>query len=143
MGFDLLKEIVGKTIVGYRYGEAPESGHSWNYAENKPEPGVSMAQWGYFKECGSFAVSDAASSRKKYYYIGEIAGEGGDDEICLRNVKRITYRDYLRLRKETKDVSNDYVNMLCDRKLRLINRGFDIGITEHDVEKMKAKYTKK
>lgn len=34
-----VSDLIGKTIVGYRYGEAPESGHSWNYAENKPEPG--------------------------------------------------------------------------------------------------------
>lgn len=137
-----VSDLIGKTIVGYRYGEAPESGHSWNYAENKPEPGVSMAQWGYFKECGSFAVSEAASNRKKCYYIGEIAGEGGDDEICLTNVKRISYKEYLKLRKETKEVSNDYINALCDRKLGLINRGFDIGMTEQDVEVMRASYTK-
>lgn len=137
-----VSDLIGKTIVGYRYGEAPESGHSWNYAENKPEPGVSMAQWGYFKECGSFAVSEAASNRKKYYYIGEIAGEGGDDEICLTNVKRISYKEYLKLRKETKEVSNDCINALCDRKLGLINRGFYIGMTEQDVEVMRAAYTK-
>lgn len=137
-----VSDLIGKMIVGYRYGEAPESGHSWNYAENKPESGVSMAQWGYFKECGSFAVSEAASNRKKYYYIGEIAGEGGDDEICLTNVKRISYKEYLKLRKETKEVNNDYINALCDRKLGLINRGFDIGMTEQDVEVMRAAYTK-
>lgn len=97
---------------------------------------------GLFKECGSFAVSEAASNRKKYYYIGEIAGEGGDDEICLTNVKRISYKEYLKLRKETKEVSNDYINALCDRKLGLINRGFDIGMTEQDVEVMRAAYTK-
>ncbi len=52
-------DLIGETIVGYRYGEAPESGYSWNYAENKPEPGVSMAQVGYFREYRSFAIADA------------------------------------------------------------------------------------
>ena len=136
-------DLIGKTIVGYRYGEAPESGHSWNYAENKPEPGVSMAQWGYFKECGSFAVSEAASNRKKYYYIGEIAGEGGDDEICLINARRISYRDYLRLRKETKEVSNEYVNALCDRWLNLLHHGWQICKTEEEIEVIRNKHLKK
>lgn len=137
-----IDNLIGETIVGYRYGEAPESGYSWNYAEGHREPGVSMAQVGYFKEYGSFAVSDAESSRRKYYYIGEIAGEGGDDEICLTNVRRISYKDYLRLKKETKQVSNDYVNALCDRKLRLIDRGFDICMTRDDIEAIRTKYVK-
>ena len=137
-----IENLIGKTIVGYRYGEAPESGYSWNYAENRYEPGVSMAQVGYFKECGSFATSEAESSRRKYYYIGEIAGEGGDDEICLTNVKRITYKEYLKLRTETKQVSNDYVNAICDRKLRLIDRGINICMSADEVESLRAKYTK-
>lgn len=105
-----IEDLIGCTIVGYRYGEAPSSGFSWNYAENRPEVGVSMAQVGYFKECGSFAASDAALERDKFYYIGEIAGEGSDNEICLSDVRQISLEDYLRLREETKHVSNNYVN---------------------------------
>lgn len=138
-----IEDIIGQTIVGYRYGEAPESGFSWNYAENRNEPGVSMAQVGYYREYNSFAISDAASNRKRYYYIGEIAGEGGDDEICLTNVRRISYKDYLRLRKESKQVSNDYVNAICDRSLRSIYRGYDIGRSEEEIEAMRSKYIKK
>lgn len=137
-----IEDIIGKTIVGYRFGKAPESGYSWNYAENCREAGVSMAAVGYAPECRSFATSDAKSSRRKFYYIGEIAGEGGDDEICLANVKRITYREYLTLRKETRHVSNDYINAICDRKLRLLGRGIDICMSEEDVENMRTKYTK-
>lgn len=137
-----IEDLIGQTIVGYRYGEAPESGYSWNYAEGRPEPGVSMAQVGYYKECASFAVSEADASRRKFYYIGKIAGEGGDDEICLSDVRRISYKDYLRLRNELKQVSNDYVNAVCDRKIRLINRGIDINMTEDDVESMRKNYIK-
>ncbi len=138
-----IEDLIGQTIVGYRYGEAPESGFSWNYAENRNEPGVSMAQVGYYREYNSFAISDAASNRKRYYYVGEIAGEGGDDEICLTNARRISYKDYLRLRKETKQVSNDYVNAICDRKLSWIYRGYDIGWSEEEIEAMRSKYIKK
>lgn len=138
-----IEDLIGQTIVGYRYGEAPESGFSWNYAENRNEPGVSMAQVGYYREYNSFAISDAASNRKRYYYIGEIAGEGGDDEICLTNVRRISYKDYLRLRKESKQVSNDYVNAICDRSLRSIYRGYDIGRSEAEIEAIRSKYIKK
>lgn len=136
-------DLIGKTIVGYRYGEAPQSGHSWNYTEDMPEPGVSMAQVGYYKEYSTFAVTGARASRKRVYYVGEIAGEGSDDEICLRNVRRISYREYLRLRIETKQVSNDYVNALCDRYVSLLNGGWHICKTYEQVEEMRRKYTKK
>lgn len=138
-----VKNLIGKKIVGYRYGEAPQSGHSWNYSEGVLEPGVSMAQVGYYKEYSSFAIADARASRKRFYYVGEIAGEGGDDEICLRNVRRISYREYLRLRIETKQVSNDYVNALCDRAVNMLNVGWHICRTYEQVEETRRKYTKK
>lgn len=138
-----IKELIGKTIVGYRYGKAPESGRSWNYLEDCFEPGVSMAQVGYYKEYCSFAISDAASRRKRFYYVGEIAGLGGDDEICLTNIRHISYKDYLRLRKETKQVSNDYVNAKCDSDVSLIKRGWSIGTTVEKIEATRAKYLKK
>lgn len=130
----------GKTIVGYRFGEAPECGRSWNYRENEWEPGVSMAQVGFDKEIGSFAVSDAGSNRKKYYYIGVISGTGGDDEICLSNVRRITRNEYLTLRKNMIEVSNQVVNDRINTSINLINRGFHIGRTIEQLEKEREQY---
>lgn len=134
-------EITGKTIVGYRYGEAPENGKSYNYREQCYECGVSMASVGYDKEIGSFAVSEACN-RKRYYYIGEICGTGGDDEICLENVKRISYKEYIEKRKELVETSNEIVNERCDRLLRLLWKGYSIGYTEEDIINERKKYLK-
>lgn len=131
----------GQTIVGYRYGEAPENGRSWNYRENQYEPGVSMAQVGFDKEIESFAVSDA-SNRKKFYYIGTICGQGGDDEICLSNVRRITRNEYLSLRKEMVEVSNQVVNDRIDSKINLINRGWIIGCSIEQLEAERNNFLK-
>lgn len=131
----------GLKIVGYRYGEAPETGRSWNYRENEFECGVSMASVGYDKEIGSFAVSDACS-RKRFYYIGTICGTGGDDEICLADVKRITYKEYLKLRKDMVEVSNKVVNDRINTKINLINSGWIIGRTIEQLEEERRKYTK-
>ena len=131
----------GQTIVGYRYGEAPENGRSWNYRENQYEPGVSMAQVGFDKEIESFAVSDA-SNRKKFYYIGTICGQGGDEEICLSNVRRITRNEYLSLRKEMVEVSNQVVNDRIDSKINLINRGWIIGRSIEQLEAERNNFLK-
>lgn len=130
---------IGMKIVGYRYGEAPENGRSWNYQSNEWECGVSMASVGYDKEIASFAVS-GASDRKKYYYIGTVCGTGGDDEICLENVSKISFREYQRMRKEMKDVSNIIVNDRYDRKVSLIERGFNLGKTIEEIENERSKY---
>lgn len=130
--------IIGKTMVGYRYGEAPESGCSRNYQTNSDEPGVSMAQVGYMCEYNSFAISEAAEHRRKVYYIGEVAGFGGDDEVCLTNVKRISYKEYITLRKQYKDNNNEYVNAIIADKTRLA----DLGYCGYDEEQIKAKYGK-
>ena len=132
-------DINGLTIVGFRFGEAPKSGRSWNYMNNTEECGVSMAQVGYDKEIGSFATSEA-SKRKRCYYIGEICGTGGDDEICLKNVTKITYREYCQKRKEMAEQSNLVVNYRYDRKLNLIERGFNICSTVDEIENERNKY---
>lgn len=134
-----MASVLGLKIVGYRFGSAPENGRSWNYNEKKWECGVSMASVGYDKEIGSFAVSGAAN-RKKYYYVGTICGYGGDDEICLENVTRISYKEYKSLRREMIDASNIVVNERYDRKLSLLNRGFNIGMSEIDIESERKKY---
>lgn len=126
----------GQTIVGYRYGEAPEGGRSWNYREKEWEPGVSMAQVGFDKEIGSFAVMGSAETRKKCYYAGTICGQtGGDGEICLSNVRRITRNEYLSLRKEMVAVSNQIVNDRIDRLIDLVNRGWNVG---HSIDELEA-----
>ena len=88
--------------VGYRYGKAPESGLSYNYAENRNEDGLSMASVAHTAECRSFATMEAKESRRKYFYEGEICGTGGDDEFLLTNIKQITGKEYRALKnKET------------------------------------------
>lgn len=132
--------IEGLRIVGYRYGKAPEGGRSYNYREHEYECGVSMASVGYDKEIGSFAVWDAADHRKKFYYVGTICGTGGDDEVCLADVQRITYNEYRRLRKEMKDTSNQIVNDRIDRSVRLVENGWHIGKTIEQLEEERARY---
>jgi len=80
--------------VGYRYGEAPESGQSYNSRENKYESGVSMASVFGFDESRGFATMDAASKRKIYYYEGEVIGFGGDDEFVMSNLSPISKAEY-------------------------------------------------
>lgn len=133
---------IGKIIVGYRYGEAPENGKSWNYRERCFEPGVSMACVGYDKEIGSFAVSEALK-RKKFYYIGKICGTGGDDEICLEDVVRISYKEYLKLRRVYIETSNQVVNDRIDTKIRLKDKGWDIPKTYEELEREREKYLRK
>lgn len=139
----MAKDIIGLKIVGYRYGEAPEGGRSWNYRERKFECGVSMACVGYDKEIGSFAVM-GASNRKKYYYLGTICGWGGDDEICLWDVKRLSYKEYLALKKQHVKESNAVVNYRIDRSISLINAGWNLGSkTIETLEAERKKYLKK
>lgn len=144
-----MENLIGLQIVGYRYGEAPENGKSYNYQTKEFEPGISMAQVGYYKEIGSFAISDAAENRKKYYYIGTISGFGGDDEICINNAKRLTYHEYLSLRKSQAMInsSNKIVNAIIDEKISFIKSGWDLGFgygkgVEH-FEEERNKYIKK
>lgn len=136
-------EIIGSKIVGYRYGEAPESGKSFNTRTRQYECGVSMAQVGYMEEVCSFAVS-GAYYRKKYYYEGTIVGFGGDDEICLGDVRRITYNEYRSLKSTYKEVSNAIVNYKCDLTLSLLRRGWTVyPNTEEGIEGMRNKMLKK
>lgn len=134
-----MNKLIGKKIVGYRYGEAPKCGKSYNHRERNYECGVSMACVGYYKEVGSFAVSDLLSA-KKYYYEGIICGEGGDDEICLSDVRLISYKEYLHLRKEYVDTSNQYINYIFDRKIRLIEMGYNVGMSVEDIENKRKEY---
>lgn len=100
-----------------------------------------MASVGYDKEIGSFAVAGAVN-RKKFYYVGTICGTGGDDEICLSDVRRITYNEYLMLRKGMIDISNKVVNDRINTRINLIKNGWLIGYTIEELENERAKYLK-
>lgn len=134
--------FVGQQIVGYRFGEAPESGYSYNTREGKTECGVSMAQVGFDKEISSFATD--AQSSKKYYYKGTIAGFGGDNEICLVDVVKITKAAYLKEREEQSmiNVSNEIVNYRADRLLSLKRAGWSIWQSVEGIEADRAKFLK-
>ena len=132
---------IGKKIVGYRYGKAPEGGRSWNSIDREWEPGVSMAQVGFDAEVASFAVS-GSEARGRFYYIGTICGQGGDDEICLSDVREITQAEYLSLREGMKEVSNQIVNDRINTKIELLNRGYCIGKTIEQLENERQKYLK-
>jgi hypothetical protein len=84
-------------VVGYRYGEAPESGRSYNTRESKQEDGVSMASVNNLKESRSFATMSAKENRKKFYYEGNVVGHGGDDEPLISNINPISYNLLLSL----------------------------------------------
>lgn len=116
-------DILGMPIVGYRYGEAPEGGRSYNYRDHEFEPGVSLAQWGQIPEIWSFAISDV-SHKKKRYYKGVIAGTGGDDEVCIKKHKEITYKEYLSLRKELYASSIAYLDYRISRLRYLVSAGY-------------------
>lgn len=134
--------FIGSKITGYRYGEAPECGKSFNTQSRQYECGVSMAQVGYMEEVCSFAVS-GAYNRKKYYYDGIIAGFGGDGEVCLNNVRRITYNEYRTLKKVYKEANNAIVNYKCDLKLSLLRRGWTVfPNTEKGIEELRNKELK-
>lgn len=128
------KDLIGKTIIGYRYGKAPEGGRSFNTLTRSYEAGVSMASVGYNAEVGSFAAM-ANEQEGKYYYIGEIAEEtGGDDEICLNNVRELTKEEYESLLPKYTAISNAVANAYYNRSANVASKGYDI-----DLESAKAK----
>ena len=134
-----LNNIIGLEIVGFRYGIAPENGYSYNTQEHEYECGVSMAQVGYDREINSFAID--AQTSKKYYYIGNVAGLGSDNEICLTNIRQITRNEYLNYRRKMIEASNAIVNYNADRKLRLAYKGYH-GYNEQEIENYRNKYIK-
>jgi hypothetical protein len=140
---DFDEDLLGKIVVGYRYGKAPESGYSWNYAENKSEPGISMAKIGHDDESNLFAVLNLKEKKvKKYYYLGEISGTGGDDEVVLTNLKEISQDDFIK--KQNEPMIIDTVNkIIAERgqgKLFLLKRGWNIGETKEGIiKKIKTK----
>lgn len=126
-------DIIGIKVVGYRYGKAPKCGRSYNYRGNHYEDGVSMAQVCYYKPVGSFA----ANGEKKYYYEGVVSGIGSDNEICLSSVKQISYNEYQKMKKSLITESNLITNFYADQKKRLLDKGFNIGMSYEGIENEK------
>lgn len=141
-----IDDIIGMPIVGYRYGEAPEDGYSYNHRDREYEPGVSLAQWGLIPEIWSFAISDV-SHLKKRYYKGVIAGTGGDDEICIIRHREISYREYLALRKELYASSIAYLNYRISRLRCLVRAGYSpadyMSKKADDFEELRSKIIKR
>lgn len=127
---ETIQSAKGRTMIGYRYGKAPASGYSYNHMSSRNECGVSMASIGHMDEVSSFAVDTARAGRKKYYYAGVIAGEGGDcDEICLADVEQITAREYRRMMQDAGiiEITNSIVNAMADRRADLLRGGWNLG----------------
>lgn len=63
-------------INAFRYGRAPESFISWNYAENRPENGLSVYT-------DKSVIRSEFTDRKKYNYTGLVSGKGSDGEVLI------------------------------------------------------------
>jgi len=74
--------------TGWRFGNIPENGRSYNYRDNQPEPGVSM-MWVRDAHGNEYATEDALSAAfisrrtKRVEYSGWLVGFGSDGEPCL------------------------------------------------------------
>lgn len=85
-GFDGKSELVW--AEGWRLGDIPESGKSYNYRDNHPEPGVSM-MWVKDEQGNEYHTEDALSAAfisrrdKRVEYSGWLVGFGSDGEPCL------------------------------------------------------------
>ena len=65
-----------KIIKAFRYGSAPESFLSWNYAKNTPENGLSVYT-------DRSIVRSEFLDRPKHEYTGLVSGIGGDGETLI------------------------------------------------------------
>ena len=75
------KDLSGAEIVsGIRYGKSPDSGISYNYASDRSENGLSLAQERGGKEIGSAMWF---ADRKAYEYRGVKVGIGSDGETII------------------------------------------------------------
>ena len=98
-----------------------------------------MASVGYQEEVGSFAI-DARNKEDRYYYIGTLNEDtGGDGEILLNNVKQISYKEYLSLRKQYVSTSNKIINSLANRRISVIDKGYNVGVTTEQVEQKRKR----
>jgi hypothetical protein len=122
-------DLSGRKIIGYRYGKAPEGGRSYNSMEHQYENGVSLATIYGKKEFNLFAAQ-ALKERgvKKYYYYGEFAGFGGDDEVLIKNIKQLSQQEYKKL-SEDEDIYESSLAVLVheyNRGRRLETRTYKV-----------------
>lgn len=105
---------IGCTVIGYRYGKAPEDNDgnyraSYNYRDEYHEPGISLARVLRAAPCQSLAALENAERCKKYYYRGVINGIGSDGEFCLdpATATESTYNEYRSFCATHHALSND------------------------------------
>lgn len=67
---------LSETVTAFRYGKAPETFLSYNYAENRPENGLSV----YTEKS---IVRSEFLDRDKFEYTGIVSGTGSDGEILI------------------------------------------------------------
>jgi N12 class adenine-specific DNA methylase len=82
--------------VGYRYGDIPHGGRSYNNREQKYENGVSLVGAAGLPPKNSFAISDLRDKKTDIQYLaGEVIKEtGGDDEFLMTNPEKISKETY-------------------------------------------------
>jgi len=113
--------------VGYRYGNAPEGGRSYNTRKDMYEEGVSMASVAGGTENRLFAASALKEKGvKKVYLEGDVIGYGGDDELIMINTKEITKQQYDQKinSPENKEASLLLAIDKAKTAKNLLNRGF-------------------
>jgi hypothetical protein len=74
------------------------------------------------------ATIEAREKSKKYYYIGDYSGKGGDDEFLIKNIKQITYRDYCKLIKteKQKELKTNFIKEKIETLQSLKDAGYNI-----------------
>lgn len=131
------------TVVGYRYGRAPESGVSWNHAENKPEPGISMAQVLTMPENTGFATLSYRTCQR-FYYEGQVAGYGSDDEITISDAREITFAEYKKRKGQYPEIMEKLLRKHLDVSWLATYSGLDFAknFLAHRLDKLPAKLRK-
>ncbi len=85
MCYDCKKLFLGQEIAFLRFGDAPESGQSYNYATNSYEDGLSVYMIADGQLCNTIRCE--FTDRKIYAGKGMLIGFGGDDEALVKNFK--------------------------------------------------------
>ena len=96
--WECLKALKGTEVDFIRFGKAPEDGFSYNYRENRCEPGVS-AYLVQNNEIIDTIRSEFVDKRAMYVGKGIVTGFGGDGEICVNilKIRKATKRDKSKL----------------------------------------------
>ena len=97
--------------VGFRVGDIPESGKSFNTRDNRYEDGVSLIKAGALPETKSFAISALKDSRARIVYVrGDVLTRtGGDDEFVMSNARAISKSEYESAIRTDEQAVSDYI----------------------------------